>query len=380
MIYHLLPETEIFSATLGGAVARVAANMVAGNMEQKVVCQSADETWRCGQKQIMIVPGLAAYARLKGRRFLPRELRKKVLRKIFREFLCVLRPGDIVWSHDEPFFCEGLEQPIRDAGARLIYHSHNLLAFYSRYSVFRSFKADAFIFISEAMRREGLEFFPWLTNTHVVHNGADESLFFPRPAKAGQNRPPTVLYVGRLFPYKGAHVLMESLRILEQRGLSVTCKVFGSFHAAGNKVTPYMKHLFKVAPSGVKFEGHRSGREIADEFRSADIFCCPSIWQEPFGIVNVEAMACGVPVVASRVGGIPEIGAEGGVVLVEPASASRLADALEQLLRNRSLREQIGLEGLKAFRRRFSGTVINQHYSAILSSLTSERISQETLT
>jgi glycosyltransferase involved in cell wall biosynthesis len=93
-----------------------------------------------------------------------------------------------------------------------------------------------------------------------------------------------------------------------------------------------MRKLFKTKPSNVEFKGYRSAKDIGEEYRAADILCCPSIWQEPFGNVLIEAMACGIPVVATRVGGIPEIAAEGGVQLVEPNSAVELANALQKLI------------------------------------------------
>jgi glycosyltransferase involved in cell wall biosynthesis len=130
-----------------------------------------------------------------------------------------------------------------------------------------------------------------------------------------------------------------------------------------------VESLLNSSPSNVKFEGHRSARRIAEKYREADILCCPSIWQEPFGNVNIEAMASGIPVVATRVGGIPEIAAEGGVLLVEPNSAVGLADALQRLVEDKELRMEVAAKGLKAFHRRYTWAAVCRQYQEIMESI-----------
>jgi spore coat protein SA len=164
-------------------------------------------------------------------------------------------------------------------------------------------------------------------------------------------------------------VLMEAMKLLQERNVDVICRMVGSSYAGGSKPTPYVRELQKHRPSNVQFEAFCSGREIAKMYRSADLFCCPSVFQEPFGNVNIEAMACGIPVVATRVGGIPEIAAEGGVVLVEPNSAVELADALQGLIEDRDLRERVGADGLRSFQRRFSWPIIFRKYQEVVRNL-----------
>ena len=83
-------------------------------------------------------------------------------------------------------------------------------------------------------------------------------------------------------------------------------------------------------------------------------------------MVNIEAMACGIPVVASRVGGIPEIAAGGGILLVEPDSPIELADALQKLIENRGLRAKVAADGLFSFQQQFAWTTINKQYESIV--------------
>ena len=84
-------------------------------------------------------------------------------------------------------------------------------------------------------------------------------------------------------------------------------------------------------------------------YRAADVFCLPSTMSaESFGIVNLEAMACSVPIVASKVGGVPDVvkDEENGL-LVQPRDSEELADAIIYLLKNEDVREKIGKNGRK---------------------------------
>jgi spore coat protein SA len=368
MIYHLLCEP--FSAYSGLALSSVVANVMRFD-ESVVVCPKADDTWGFGWDRIIVIPQLKI-ANLRGWQHVPLGMRRRLLSRVFRPMLSQLREEDIVWCHNWASIAEALELEIRSSGAKLIYHAHNSLAARAARTGLRFLNPDALIFNSEAMRQEVLSLLPQLKNTYTIHNGADATLFYPAPAGAGQgNTVPVILYVGRLVRIKGVHVLIEAMRILQDRKVQAICKVIGSFHAGGskNKVTQYIRSLKKDCPSNVQLDGFRVATEIAQEYRTADIFCCPSIWKEPFGSVNVEAMASGIPVVATRVGGIPEIAVGGGVLLVEPDSPVELADALQKLIENKEYRAKLGAEGLASFQQRFSWAAIVRQHQELADSL-----------
>ena len=369
MIYHLLPEKEAFSAFRGGAVAKDIANIMRFDDSRIVVCGDSDSTWGYEPHRILMIPEIRSFARLhRSRSAFPAWSTNSFFRRAFRPLLARLRTGDIVWCHSQPAFCAALDQSIHAKNAKLVYHSHSSLAPWFKRLKFRLFEPDAAIFVSDFMRRETLRYLPLLRNTHVVHNGADNGLFYPSSEESSRTTP-LVLYVGRLHRTKGVHVLVAAMKILQERGVAVQGKVVGSSFSGGSKVTSYARSLVKLSPSNVQFAGYRSAREIADEYRSADILCCPSIWQEPFGNVNIEAMACGIPVVATRVGGVPEIAADGGVLLVEPNSPVELADALQLLIENRQLRAKLAAEGLASFRSHFTWDIIYAHYRRITESI-----------
>lgn len=370
MIYHLLLETEVFSAYRGGAVARTIANVMRFDPSSVVVCGDWDDTWGYGRDRILPIPALRGYQKIKGRRFLPHCLAGPLLRQTLQPLLLRIQRDNVVWCHSQPHFSAALERTLHLKGAKLIHHSESSVAGYANRSAFRQFTPDAFVFVSEAMRHEALKLFPWWNNTYVIHNGADDSLFYPLAAKPAQrNSVPSILYVGRLVPEKGVHVLMEAMKLLQRRNVNADCKVVGSSYAGGSRPTPYVRSLHKHRSSNVHFEGFYSGIEIAETYRAADLFCCPSIYQEPFGNVNVEAMACGIPVVATCVGGIPEIAAEGGILLVEPNSAVALADALQELIEDKHRRDRLAADGRSSFLRRFTWPAIFKKYQQVLKSL-----------
>jgi spore coat protein SA len=370
MIYHILPELELFCTHRGGALSKNVSNIMRFDNSRVVVCSASDSSWGFTSERIIVIPELLSYGKLKGRRLLPSWIKGLFFRYIFRPLLSRLEEGDIVWCHNQPYFAAALEKSIHARGAKLILHAHDPYLPGTARRAYRSFTPDAWVFVSVSLLQRFVRLLPEMKNTYAVHNGADERLFYPFPVELRQIKAvPVVLYVGRLHPWKGTHLLVEAMRILEQRGVPAHCRVVGSSFSGGSKATAYVRSLHRYSPSNVEFAPYCDATEIAHEYRAADILCCPSIWQEAFGNVNIEAMACGIPVVATRVGGIPEIAADGGILLVEPNSAAALADGLQKLIEDRELRLKMSSEGISSFRRRFTWSVVCKRYQEIAKSV-----------
>ena len=104
-------------------------------------------------------------------------------------------------------------------------------------------------------------------------------------------------------------------------------------------------------------------------FREADIFCAPVIWEEPFGMVNVEAFASALPVIGTHGGGSGEVFADGGGLLVERGSIGQLVDALKQLIASPEARRRLAAEGLRSFRKNFTWEIIQQRYRNTVSAI-----------
>jgi len=147
------------------------------------------------------------------------------------------------------------------------------------------------------------------------------------------------------------------MKLLAQQGVKLQLRIVGSSNFGNSRDTNYITQLKANAPATVTFLPYCSGAALGNLFREADIFCSPSIWDEPFGLVNVEAFASGLPVVSTHGGGASEIFAHGGGILVERGSVEQLASALRRLAEDAKLRSDLGKQGYAAFRKHFTWSV-----------------------
>jgi spore coat protein SA len=368
--YHLLTEAEPFSEFHGGAISRWAANVLRNANATMVVCPSADSTWKFPSEAIHVLPHLARYRHTRRHLLrLPWTLHRVVIRRVFRPVLKRLRAGDIVWIHNRPDFAVALTPEIRRARARVVLHLHNSHLVEWPETVMQQVQVDRLVFVSEFLLEQARHKFPSLGASSVLYNGADESIFHPPPRRSKGTKTPAVLFAGRLVKDKGVHILMEAMRLLEHRGSQLRAFIVGSSNFGGSRETGYVQQLKANAPGNVAFLPYRSGVALGDLFREADIFCSPSIWDEPFGLVNVEAFASGLPVVSTRGGGAGEIFADGGGILVERGSAVQLAAALHQLAEDEELRSTLGRQGRAAFLNRFTWSIARSQFQDISRSL-----------
>ncbi|QES45139.1 glycogen synthase [Streptomyces venezuelae] len=193
--------------------------------------------------------------------------------------------------------------------------------------------ADAVIAVSGAMREDILSCYPAIdpAKVHLVHNGIDAELYRPDPGTDVLERlgidldRPYVLFVGRITRQKGVPHLLRAARALDRDVQLVLC--------AGAPDTPEIDREFRTlfeelsrTRAGVQWIPEMLPRpQIIQLLTHAAVFVCPSVY-EPLGIVNLEAMACGTAVVASRVGGIPEVVSDGTTGLLVPYRESAPTD------------------------------------------------------
>lgn len=184
--------------------------------------------------------------------------------------------------------------------------------------------ADAIIAVSESTREDVLDVFDVdSSRVHVIHNGIDLEEYRQKTDESVLRHygidpsHPYILFVGRITRQKGIVHLVRALRYLDPGFQVVLC--------AGSPDTPEialeMQEAVAVAqaqrPGVIWIEKMLPKNEIIPLYSQAALFVCPSIY-EPFGIINLEAMACSTPVVASRVGGIPEVVIHGETGLLVP--------------------------------------------------------------
>ncbi len=205
-------------------------------------------------------------------------------------------------------------------------------------------RLDARIAVSELARQYVSRLFPG--PYRVIPNGVDLNRFGPNwAAKFDQNESLrhnriTILFVGRLDYRKGFDSLFQAYEQLKPVYPDLRLRVVGPFDPP--ETAAYRQKL----SAGIEFYGYASPEELPAIYRSADIFCAPSVGSESFGIVLLEAMASGLPVVASDIAGYRAVVSDGvDGVLVPPGQPDALAAALAGLIENPTRRRLMGRQG-----------------------------------
>ncbi len=200
---------------------------------------------------------------------------------------------------------------------------------------------------------------PYAKNVNVVTAGMDPARFpWPLPDAAdaaSEGRPLRLLFAGLVDEWmKGFHVLHDACSLL--------WRTRRDFELLATANPPGRVDEFTL------YVGWLSQEELPRQIRAADVLIMPTIAQEGLGRTAVEAMACGRPVVASRIGGLPATVVEGATgLLFEPGDASDLARKLAALLDDTDLRRRMGEAGRKRFEEYYSWPVIiDRHYRPLL--------------
>lgn len=247
--------------------------------------------------------------------------------------------------------------------------------------------ADAVICCSKFIREQFLQRVQYAQEqVHVIYNGVDLGRFTPGDkdaARAALDLPTDetiILYTGAVNEDKGLIHLVRALNILTHRH-QLRLVVAGSASLWGNvdsyksfapgTRTRYEEMLIQEAHSlKATFLGLVAQAKMPLVFQAADIAVCPSVCEEAFSLANLEAMATGLPVVGSNVGGIPEAVLDSVTgFLVPPGNAVALADRLEVLLCQPELRAEMGRNALRFVRRFDWGCVGKQIEMVYLRSL-----------
>ncbi|MGL1934925.1 MAG: glycogen synthase [Fibrobacterales bacterium] len=236
-------------------------------------------------------------------------------------------------------------------------------------------EADGIIAVSKEMKKDVVDAYGVDPNkVEVIYNGIDLDYYQPDWDEATLEKfgidpkKPMVLFVGRITRQKGISHLVDSIELINSDTQVVLC--------AGSPDTPEIEQEVREKIEAVqkKRDGVIWISEMVDHtdlrrfYTHADVFVCPSLY-EPFGIINLEAMACKTPVVGSAVGGIPEIIVDGETGLLVPLESeskinfepkhprgfhNSLAFKINQLLDNPSLRESMGEAARKRVEEIFS--------------------------
>ncbi|MHC4996768.1 MAG: glycosyltransferase family 4 protein [Planctomycetota bacterium] len=298
-------------------------------------------------------------------------LRRRNVEATYRPALGAIDPdfNGAIFVYNQP----GVIRMIRRHAPRAfigLYCQNDLFRTYTRYNARRVVNAcDLVIHCSG-----------YLTSAHAaklgsqnpklvtVYNGVDLDTFVPADPPP-DNAEPVILFVGRMVPNKGVGLLIDAALKLQKRGLKFKLRIVGSMHFDPvAPLTPFEQGLRQQAePLGdaVEFRPFTDRHRIVGVYQQADIFCVPSNWDEPFGLTVAEGMACGLPMVVSRRGGIPEVGAD-SVLYFDPPDINTLADQIARLIEDPDYQARVGQrsrERAEQFNWRHSYQQLNGHLS-----------------
>ncbi|HEY2723199.1 MAG TPA: glycogen synthase [Pseudonocardiaceae bacterium] len=243
--------------------------------------------------------------------------------------------------------------------------------------------ADAVIAVSDGMRADVLDCYPTVhpDRVHVVRNGIDARTYRPvtdtdavRALGADPARP-IVAFVGRITRQKGVGHLLAAAHHLDPGAQLLMCAGTPDTPEIDAETRAAVAELSAVRPGVLWVPQMLSTETVRQVLSAATVFACPSVY-EPLGIVNLEAMACGTAVVASDVGGIPEVVDDGVTGLVVPYSEQDpegfqhlLAERINELLADPARVGEMGDAGRKRAVSEFSWATVAERTVALYAQL-----------
>jgi starch synthase len=268
-------------------------------------------------------------------------------------------------------------EPLRPWKVEQLGNAYYLSAWMERTAIEQ---ADAIIAVSRETREDVLRLFDVKPErVHVIHNGIDPDEYRAVEARDAVTRygidpeRPFLLFVGRITRQKGIIHLVRAIPEIDPDLQIVLCAGAPDTPEIGREMEEGVAKVASGRPGVIWIREMLSRPDVIQLYTAASVFCCPSVY-EPFGIINLEAMACETAVVASAVGGIPEVVVpEETGLLVDPglkpgtfdpgdpaAFSSALAHAINRLARDAGLRDRFGKNGRRRVLEHFSWEAIAQ--------------------
>jgi spore coat protein SA len=288
-----------------------------------------------------------------------------------RALLRRLRRFEIVHIHNRPQWVQALRR--MGYGGAIVLHLHNDHLGHWPGPALDALapSLDAIVTCSDYLRSTFAAKSRLLNDkAHVVFNGANLQLFYPREEV---REPKTIFFVGRFDPEKGVLQLFQAYEKVLNTHPDAKLVIGGTPNFGTHRETPYVRQVRELADSLNKnkhaeifFTGYLDhGKDLPLWFQKATVFACPSLFREPFGLVNAEAMACATAVVGSNRGGIPQVLGDTGK-LADPENTIEFAAVLSDLLARPEYCKQLGQAGYERCRKLFDWRVVAESWITLL--------------
>ena len=319
---------------------------------QSILARLMLSSWRLPFKQ----SGSPLYY-LPYRRWLEKQLRK-------------LKP-DVIWLHSRIHFAPALKKAVPSAKLILSLHNESNLKDKAVWSPAALSCCDLVTACSKSLgEKAALEYPALRPKLRTLYNGADLLHFSQRKGRGVDPADfrktmgfapyqPLICFAGRLVRDKGPHVLIEAFhKVLANIPDAGLC-IIGAHTFSDDRETPYIRDLKKAAEgleNSIRFIGHVPREKMPLYFNACNVFAFPSLWDEPFGMSLVEAMACHLPCVAFQAGGPIEIieQEKTGVLVPRERGSRGFAEALIRILKAPDTAFEMGNAARGSVERRFS--------------------------
>ena len=250
--------------------------------------------------------------------------------------------------------------------------------------------ADALIAVSEETKDDVLKYFDVDENkVKVIYNGIRLNEYVVTEKTSTLDKfnidksKPYVLFVGRITRQKGIIHLVNAIKYIDPETQIILCAGAPDTPEIAKEMEDSVNQVKKTRKNVIWIDEMLPKEEIIQLYSHADVFCCPSIY-EPFGIINIEAMACKTAVVASAVGGIKEVVVHGETGILVPVEqqnvapfepinpdkfAKDLANGVNKVINNKVLRESMAEKGRKRVEEHFDWVAIAKQVEELYKSL-----------
>lgn len=276
---------------------------------------------------------------------------------------------DVIQVENRPTFVQSVHQQFPRTPIILSLHSLTFMSRLTRHrgnQVLRLVRGVTTVgrFITSTMKQR----FPtYKRKFFTSHQGVDTRLFRPRStlARARLRRAwsvsgtTNILFVGRTVPMKGLHTLVKAMARIPKPSKPLRLIIAGASWPGKKHHSPYISSIKRLAQQlhiRLTFTGYIPPTHIHQIYQLADVFVCPTKYHEGVPLVNSEAMASGIPVVASRRGGIPEMiqHNHNGILVTDYINPIAFAHAISRILRSRALARRLATNGRRRVVQKFS--------------------------